>query len=384
VAGVVGRIPEGGEILREAVQDGGILDPRAHGVIEMHSGEHGVPGRQESLVAYPAHDVVESRMGAGAEYDGLVPFADHQGQFVGKIVARKCQTLPHVEIGTRGEVGVLPRNADDGIDAGSEFAVVVHGHDAPVVRECPVHANIEEKYPVSPHVAAPRGRSRHIDGSGRIRFPEGGQTAGVIAVAVGEDGEIHLRQVAAEERGVLAKEALLARVQEDLFPAGFDVEGQAVLGLDGCVFGRVFDEQRDFHGVSLLWPSLVPRRLSSLSAISANPAPHSFEATKAGRLLMRPLFEENRIIDLIAVLDLEDFQCFWESIPVSYKTDKAVFNELFAGENNRILGLMFRFLPDTDRGMFFQLLDSDLRLKLYAQLTGDSVFDFYEMELAAF
>jgi len=42
----------------------------------------------------------------------------------------------------------------------------------------------------SAHVAAARRRYGHVDGGAGVDFHEGGQAAGVVAVAVRENGEI--------------------------------------------------------------------------------------------------------------------------------------------------------------------------------------------------
>jgi hypothetical protein len=47
----------------------------------------------------------------------------------------------------------------------------------------------------------------------------------VVAVVVGDNGEIDSGEVAAQLGRVLDEEVLLPRVQEDLPAAGFDVEG---------------------------------------------------------------------------------------------------------------------------------------------------------------
>ena len=89
------------------------------------------------------------------------------------------------------------------MDARREFFIAIQGNDARVDGKSPVHAHIEIENAEFPHVVTPRSRSRHIDRSVGIYFPECGEAARMVAVAMGEDGEIDGLEVAAEQGCVL-------------------------------------------------------------------------------------------------------------------------------------------------------------------------------------
>ena len=64
----------------------------------------------------------------------------------------------------------------------------------------------------------------------------------MVIVAVGEDGQVHLLEVHAQNLGVLGKGLGAARVQQDVVVPILDVQGQAVFrGETAMLRGGVFD-----------------------------------------------------------------------------------------------------------------------------------------------
>lgn len=86
-----------------------------------------------------------------------------------------------------------------------------------------------------------------VDGGGGVAFEEGRESAAVVVVTVGEDGEVDGGEVDAQRGGVFGEEGGLPHVEEDAGTAGFDVQAESVFGAEGVAHGGIFNETGQSH-----------------------------------------------------------------------------------------------------------------------------------------
>lgn len=104
----------------------------------------------------------------------------------------------------------------------------------------------------------------------------------MVIVRVREHGEVRVRDIYAEARGVFEEQAARAAVEEQLFPARLDPEAQAVLGAHALP-GAVVHKAGYFHALAPSADNAVDegRELGLLRAYGIGPRPSCSAACMA-------------------------------------------------------------------------------------------------------
>ena len=108
------------------------------------------------------------------------------------------------------------------------------------------HTDVAPPLPLSEVLRLPHGGAG-VHRRGGIEGQESPQPVGVVIVAVGEDGQLHPRQVHPQGSGVLDEPARGRPVQQDAVSPVGQVEGQAVL-VEQAGGGGILHQNCDAHG----------------------------------------------------------------------------------------------------------------------------------------
>ena len=234
---------------------------RQRGVIEVEAREHRVGGASQQLLS-PSEDVHNTVVGAAAEERRFALFRHQQALLMAEGVL--WVLLPHPL--AQGVVGVGP--AVPAHAAGKEGQLFVDDRDS--LRK-PESGLVFVQRPVEADVGAFLRRHHivftpclplEVNGGVVVALAEQLQPAAVVVMGVGEERHVHRLDVHAQPFGVFQKHGVGPHVEKDAVPLGLNVHGQPMGLLDPGAAGVVFQQQRNFHGLSLQNSATICNNLS--------------------------------------------------------------------------------------------------------------------------
>ena len=234
---VAGEIP-GGEGSQLVQGVGQVMAGRVHA--------DEVEAAEEHIRTEPVENIQHALVGTAAEAEFLILFLDQQ------ILFMQIGVIPVGSVFSDGLAENAELEGPQQVVAGAEgdafgnFQHILHGNQPGIFFQFRVQANVFAAAEILPEgVAAQVHRGVVID------LQEPLQAAAVVIVAVGQNAEIHRVQINAHFCGIVGKDTGLARVKENGMGPGFDEKTQAVLKGQVLPEGGIFNECRDFHGITL-------------------------------------------------------------------------------------------------------------------------------------
>ena len=214
----------------------------------------------------PVHDVQDPLVGAPADEDPPARLLDQQVVLVPEVLGLEGPALLHRQTKAAQVVPAgLPVAGGKG-QARRQDRLLPGQVQPGAGRQGGVKADV----PLRAVVMGLEGVFVEVDRRGAVQLQKAGQPAAVVVVPMGEDRQVHRREIDPQSRRVAGKEAALPHIEQNLVPAGLDVKGEAVFLPEAqlcrqVLRDRVFHQCRDLQ---------CCRRLSENgNSIIAHPAP---------------------------------------------------------------------------------------------------------------